>query len=856
MSYIDSSIGDEDLPESKALIPSEHDELGPQSEDGETPHEYEPPEPERDPESRSTDGTRRARLEAQVGDINLARYMHEDDLREIGVQVTREYEIDNQSRKAWEESTLRAIEFATQDSQPKQYPWPGASNVIWPLISQAQVDFNARTYPALIRDNRVVKGAMWGRDEGIPVTTNGKPDGPQKMIPGPNGQQTPAWVEAPGERRERIDRAADYMSYQFLVEMTDWEPQLDTMLMEIAIGGGAIRKTWFDPAEGVPQSEFVSILNVVWSMQAKSFEKAARHTERLWLTKNQVIEKERAGLEDGHSEGMWLHREYYSDGPSASGELPGPVVGDDSAPPAFDDPEKPILFLEQHRRLDLDGDGYAEPYIVTVHPASQKVVRIVANYQCEDITSTEDGETILRVKTDEKYTLYRFMPSLDGGSYPTGYHMLLSNMNEAISSSLNQMFDAGHLANAGGGFVAGDFTGSSGEVRLQVGTYKRINTRGQAIRDAVMPFDFKGPNATLYQLFTTLVTAAEKLASTQNVLAGDAAIANAPPTTVLALIEQGMRVNNAIQKRIYRAMKEEARKLYRINRRHLEKGHGFTHNARWAQISRDDFLEDGGVEPVTDPSMTTDMQRLGRAAILKETCAGNPAFDQVKVAMRVLEASGVDRVEDMMSPPDPNAAQVAQIALMMKFAELGRERSAAIKDQTQAYLNMAMAREKVAGTQQAQLDSQLEFMRLQIEADNTRVKWASVMHDHYATNMDALDSAAQRAHEQALTQMGGSSDGQPAATPETPPKGPFPLVSGPTPSSAPLTPAPKEQSPNTASFGGGAPVALPSPLDAYKTQGAPPAPPEAAQEPMRPLPAAPPRFNGPPPNVQLAGPGT
>ena len=62
----------------------------------------------------------------------------------------------------------------------------------------------------------------------------------------------------------------------------------------------------------------------------------------------------------------------------------------------------------------------------------------------------------------------------------------------------------------------------------------------------------------------------EGVAGTQEILAGDAEMANAPPTTILALIEQGLKVYTAIHKRVYRALKSEFDKLYRLNRLYLK----------------------------------------------------------------------------------------------------------------------------------------------------------------------------------------------------------------------------------------------------------------------------------------------
>jgi len=91
------------------------------------------------------------------------------------MQVVREFELDKISRDEWAEKASAALKYATQEAQPKTYPWPGASNIIFPLISQAALEFGQRTMPAVIPGRNVVKGIVWGDDAGKPLLVNGKP---------------------------------------------------------------------------------------------------------------------------------------------------------------------------------------------------------------------------------------------------------------------------------------------------------------------------------------------------------------------------------------------------------------------------------------------------------------------------------------------------------------------------------------------------------------------------------------------------------------------------------------------------------------------------------------------------------
>ena len=704
----------------------------------------------------------------QIDQINLAENYAPDVLAKLGQLVSFEYEIDENSRSDWKDKAEKAMKFATQEAEEKQYPWPKSSNVIFPLITQAAIQFNARTYPAIVQNRNVVKGVVWGTDKGTPATEDGKPGGKPKIHP----DGSPVWLSAPGDKRKRADRVGEHMSWQLLEEMKEWEPQTDSLLMQIPIVGGAARKTYRDPMEARNRSLLVPLKNLVWNYHAPSFEDAPRHTEILTLYPHQIEEFERAEV--------FLPQLY------------GPGGGDDdtnSEQAQSGDEDAPHIFLEQHRRYDLDGDGYPEPYVVTIHKRSSKVVRIVARYDEDGIQTTgalteeegSDREEILKIKPVEHYTLIPFLPNPDGGSYPVGFGHLLRPLNEAINTTLNQMFDAGHLQNAGGGFVSDQLSIHSGPVGFQVGKYVRVGSKGQAIRDAVFPIPFPGPSAVLFQLLGALVKVSEGVAGTQEILAGGAEMANAPPTTILALIEQGLKVYTAIHKRIYRALKSEFDKLYRLNRLYVKENQRYQIGDEWREVTPEDYRLGGGVEPIADPTMITDMQKLGRAQILMGF-KGDPLINQKEITTRLFDAASVDRIEDLFTPPpDPQIAQqLAAMAMEEKQAELGRIRAAELKDNSQAYLNMAMAASKANGPQMDWIEAQLRIMELHIEATNTQVRAADVESRHRIAGLKI--NADRTRQDVANTGDNISAAPPPSALPPFPPMPPGPV--------APAAPAP------------------------------------------------------------------
>jgi chaperonin GroES len=582
------------------------------------------------------------------------------DLNAIGMEAIREAELDDASRKHWMDRADAALALAMQKSKAKSYPWVGAANIILPMMTEAADQFAARAYPAIIANKSVVKGVIHGHDKGVPEMGMG---GQQLVLP----DGTPAWRIPPGFKRMVADTIGEHMSWQFLEEMDEWEAETDKMLHVLPIVGCEFRKTYFDPSEGRNFSVRVPAKDLIINYWAKSLSTAPRLTEVLKLYPHEVQECVRGGY--------YVEQDY------------GPAEN------AGEDKDAPLTFYEQHRRIDLDGDGYAEPYILTICKDSMKVARIIARYDPEGIKfrdSRKGGRILTKIVPVHYYTKYDFLPNKEGGIYGQGFGQVLLPINEAANAVLNMMLDAGHLQTTGGGFLGKGLSMHSGQVRFRPGEWKFVNSAGADIQKAIVPLVHQGPSDVLFQLLGTLMEAGKDVSSVKDVLTGEVRAQTMSPTVFMALVEQGLKVFTGIYKRIHRSLQTEFDKVYRLNSIYLEEQASYRAGNQWKDIPREFYQKGWGVEPVSDPSMVADAQRVARAQYLFEIGKENPHVNMEEATRRAFDAGNIERVDDLIAKPGPDPQMLATIAeLELKQIQVKAQAiqalSAAVKNLSDAH---------------------------------------------------------------------------------------------------------------------------------------------------------------------------
>lgn len=570
-------------------------------------------------------------IDAILQSDNLIDLLSDQDVQRIGSRCLQEFEYDLASRRNpsddsqdWEKRYDRYLDIAMQVRKAKTFPWPGAANIKMPILTTAAVQFQARAYPAIVDGSNLVKGRVLGEDSGIPQMG---PNGPV-MQPDPETQQpVPVWAVPPGAKRARADRIGEHMTWQLLYDMKGWEEDTDRLLLMLPIVGCVFRKTWYDQILGRNVSRLITAKDFVINYWAASIEEAPRFTHILRFYPHEIEERMRTGL--------WAEITIIPDGRSEK---------DDSD-------TAPVDFLEQFCRIDLDGDGYPEPYVVTLLRESGKVVRIVPCFDADGVTLING--VIAKIEPKSYFTKYGFIPSPDGAFYDIGFGSLLDDITAAIDTITNQLLDAGALQNAQGGFVGSGVTMKSGNLAFRLGEWKRVDVTGGSLRDNIFPLNLPGPSSVLFNLLELLISHAKEITSVQDILTGAGQGVNTPATTVLAQIEQATKVMTAIFKRIHRSFGQELRILFGLNRDYLDEKAYYALTDEPGQIGRADYQDkDIDVIPVSDPTMVNDAQRAAKAAVL-QGFLNDPLTNQEEVRRRIFTGTGQPDVEALLKVPPP-----------------------------------------------------------------------------------------------------------------------------------------------------------------------------------------------------------
>ena len=677
-----------------------------------------------------------------IESYNLADRFSEEDRARIGSWVLRGFHADKQSRSAWERRMEAALDLAMQVVKEKNFPWPGAANVAFPLVTIASMQFHARAYPEIIQGTRVVKTRIIG-------------DGVDPEV------------------IDLSNRISDHMSWQLLEQDLGWEEDADRSLLVVPILGCAFKKSYYDGERAHNVSRLVLPHDLVLSYRARSLETCPRKSHIIPLSRNEIYTRCARGTFIDVRKEPW-----FNDVPEIEDTRTEEDRRQGVAPPMPDE-TTPFSFVEQHVNLDLDGDGYAEPYIITVERTAGHLTRIVsACHRAEDVERVRGK--VVAVRSQECFTKIPFIPSPDGGIYDYGFGMLLGPLNDTASTIVNQLLDAGTMLTAGGGFLGRGAKMRGGTMTFGPFQWNRVDATGDDLRKNIVPHEVREPSTVLFQLLGFIVEYTQRIGGATDTLSGENPGQNTKTGTFEGMVEQGEKIYSGLFKRIWRAMRQEFTKLYQLNGIYLPEQERY--GAGNAVIRREDYLNASiGVVPVADPNIVSGTQRIRNAAIVAERSQVVLGYDKDAVERRLLTSMRIENPQEIFpgangqTPPTDPRIQVEQIRdkrerdlatqkMQLELMRLLDEREVTKANIAKLYADAAFAMESAGGVREG---NQIALFEAQIAAarakDDSLAERISHMRDTISMERDRQHEAQLQAEmlasQERQAKMKGASSG-------------------------------------------------------------------------------------------------
>lgn len=531
---------------------------------------------------------------------NLAENMSEPELASLSSRFLDLIAKDKEARKKRDEQYEEGLRrTGLGDDAPGGAQFAGASRVVHPLLTEACVDFAARSMKEL-----------------FPA------QGPAKdFIPGKIDQK----------KVEKAQRKTNLLNWQMTVQCPEFRAELEQTMTQVPLGGAQYMKLGWDERRNRPTFLFVAIDDMYLPYAATNFYTAQRKTHVQYLTQLDYEERVKSGMyRDVDLAPVGMEPEL-----SSAGKANDKIEGRDSS--SYNEDGLRIVY-EIYAMAEVE-DGIA-PYILSIDKSTGKVLSIYRNWD-EDDEAQEELQWFVE---------FPFIPWR--GAYPIGLPHMIGGLSAAATGSLRALLDAAHISNTPAGLkLKGAKIGGQSEAPVP-GEIREIEggLNVDDIRKIFMPMPYNPPNPVLFQLLSFLVEAGKGVVRTSMEDIADQN-PNAPVGTTLAKIEQGMVVYSSIHGRLHDAMARLLRILHRLNAMNLD-DERLENEAGEELATRRDFEGPLDVVPVSDPNIFSEAQRFAQIQAISQRATALPQlYDVRKVEERILETLKVPNAKELLLPP-------------------------------------------------------------------------------------------------------------------------------------------------------------------------------------------------------------
>lgn len=546
---------------------------------------------------------------------NLAEDVLDDPILEkIATDLLQKIEEDKQ---AFEDRDKQYEEGIRRTGMGKDAPggatFEGASKVVHPMLIEACIDFQAR-----------VMKELW------------RPSGPCR--PNVTGEVTK-------QKADRAKRKSDYMNLQLTRKIKEARAVVEKTLSQLPLGGSMFIRLWFDHRLKRARMKLVTIDKVYLPESAESYDSADRRTFADTITQTELKRRMMSGMYREVAVGSAAMKPDPSKAQAANQKIEGSTpsgLNIDGDREIYETMAVLEVTPEMADCLDHEEEGDLCPYLITIDVTSKKVLSMYRDWE-------EDDEA--REAIDHMYE-FGFLPWR--GAYDIGLTHAIAGLPGAATGALRALLDSALINNTQGGLILkGSGVGAQSR-RAGPNEFTEIESgmEAQDIRAKVMPFASKEPSTVLFQLLGFLVEAGKGVVRT---VVDDKVIdatSNTPVGTQQTRVEEGLVVFSSIHGRIHASFNRLLEGLHRLNRLYMPKIVREDNDGKQIVVRRRDFEGNSDVIPVSDPTICSDMVRMGQVTAMQARSDMNPGlYNKREVEVWFL---------DLMKVPDKDRFLAAQ----------------------------------------------------------------------------------------------------------------------------------------------------------------------------------------------------
>lgn len=596
---------------------------------------------------------------------NLAFFMDEGDLDAIGQNMVERVESDDRSRDEWKETIAEGIDLLGTRVEDLTFPFPEASDAFSPLMPKAVYRNWAKSMAQLL-----------------------PPTGPVRcQIPGVSTQ----------ELEDQASRKSDWMNLYLTALDKSYYPDTTQMLWWWTLVGSTFKKVYQCPLKRRPLSPFIRPENFIAAYSTTNLYTAPRLTHqffpspreialmvqrKLWL--GDMDDLTPFGRQDDMVERNAIKR--------ASDEAEGVRKPSEQRTSHFDDVVSP--YYETHADLDLSEmmidnqpawkilgtpEGVPVPIRLVVSKEDQRTVAVYRNW--ERTSRVFDRKNC--------FVHYKLLPGT--GFYGFGYAHLLGNLARTGTALRRQIIDNTTLNLFPGGIRDASVKLDDNNKLIGPCEWVPLTTGGVPLRDVFMPMPYKEVSPVTMDLLKYTDASGDDLANTAEIAVGDGR-EDAPVGTTLALQEAATVIATAMIREGHFAQREEFGLIAQEFGENLPtKPYPFEVAGGQKMIMRADFLNNIAVLPVSDPNITSNAQRVGRAEIKVRMASQFPQNHNMSEVLRDFYAALGDSSEAIARYlPPPGQAEPADPLTENQMVILGQQVTAGLTQNHKAHIESHM----------------------------------------------------------------------------------------------------------------------------------------------------------------------